>query len=126
AGTGAAVSPEGVATKVAAHYQLEIAPGASETVLLRLASERHAAPFTDAEQIFADRIAEADALYATLAEGRLTEDEARVERQALAGLIWSKQTFNFDVAQWLDGDPAGPPPPESRKHRRNSQWRHHN
>ena len=93
---------------------------------MRLSSERHAAPFSDAERIFADRIAEADAFYAALAENRLTEDEARVQRQALAGLIWSKQVFNFDVAQWLDGDPAGPPPPESRKHGRNSEWRHHN
>jgi hypothetical protein len=74
----------------------------------------------------ADRIADADALYAALGHGRLTEDEARVQRQALAGLIWSKQVFNFDVAQWLDGDPAGPPPPAARKHGRNSQWRHHN
>jgi hypothetical protein len=56
----------------------------------------------------------------------LTEDEARVQRQALAGLIWSKQYYNYDVAQWLDGDPAGPPPPPERKQGRNSQWRHHN
>ena len=49
-----------------------------------------------------------------------------MQRQALAGLIWSKQYFNYDVAQWLDGDPAGPAPPDSRKHGRNSQWRHHN
>jgi hypothetical protein len=121
-----AVNPAGVGTKGAAHYQFQIAPGATETVLLRLSSERHAAPFSDAERIFVDRVAEADAFYAALAENRLTEDEARVQRQALAGLIWSKQVFNFDVAQWLDGDPAGPPPPESRKHGRNSGWRHHN
>ena len=85
---------------------MTIAPGATETILLRLSNDRHAAPFADADQIFADRIAEADALYATLAQDRLTEDEARVQRQALAGLIWSKQVFNFDVAQWLDGDPG--------------------
>jgi hypothetical protein len=121
-----AVNSAGVGTKGAAHYQFQIAPGATETVLLRLSSERHAAPFSDAERIFVDRVAEADAFYAALAENRLTEDEARVQRQALAGLIWSKQVFNFDVAQWLDGDPAGPPPPESRKHGRNSGWRHHN
>jgi hypothetical protein len=125
-GHSEAVNSAGVGTKGAAHYQFQIAPGATETVLLRLSSERHAAPFSDAERIFDDRIAEADAFYAALAENRLTEDEARVQRQALAGLIWSKQVFNFDVAQWLDGDPAGPPPPESRKHGRNSGWRHHN
>ena len=121
-----AVNPDGIGTKLAAHYVFQIAPGATETVLLRLTSDRHAAPFADAERVFADRIVEADALYGALAEGRLSEDVARVQRQALAGLIWSKQTFIFDVAQWLDGDPAGPPPPEARKHGRNSQWRHHN
>ncbi len=125
-GNSGAVNPDGVGTKVAAHYQIHIAPGASETILLRLSSERQAAPFTDANRAFADRIAEADALYASLAEGRLTEDEAHVQRQALAGLIWSKQYFLFDVTQWLAGDPAGPPAPEPRKRGRNSQWRHHN
>ena len=121
-----AVNPARVGTKATARYQFQIAPGATETILLRLASERHAAPFSGADRIFADRRAEADAFYETLAQGRLAEDEARVQRQALAGLIWSKQVFNFDVGQWLDGDPAGPPPSESRKHGRNSQWRHHN
>ncbi|MCD6058848.1 MAG: uncharacterized protein K0Q89_2378, partial [Thermomicrobiales bacterium] len=125
-GQSGAVNPDDVGTKAAAHYLFQIAPGATETVLLRLESERNASPFTDAEQIFADRIAEADAFYAALAQGRLTDDEARVQRQALAGLIWSKQVFNFDVGQWLDGDPAGPPLPEARKYGRNSQWRHHN
>jgi hypothetical protein len=125
AGQSGAVNPDDVGTKVAAHYLFQIAPGATETVLLRLESERNASSFTDAEQIFADRITEADTFYATLAEDRLTEDESRVQRQALAGLIWTKQVFNFDVAQWLDGDPASPPP-EARKHGRNSQWRHHN
>ncbi len=121
-----AVNPAGVGTKVAARYRLMIAPGATQTVLLRLSTERQAEPFADAAQIFADRITEADALYAGLAGGSLNEDEARVQRQALAGLIWSKQYFNYDVAQWLDGDPAGPAPPDSRKRGRNSLWRHHN
>ena len=126
AGRDDAVNPAGNGTKVAAHYVLDLAPGETQTVLLRLGSERSAAPFAEAGRIFSERIAEADTLYATLGDGRLTEDEARVQRQALAGLIWSKQVFIFDVAQWLDGDPAGPPPPESRKYGRNSQWRHHN
>src|SRR5215213_4571905 len=67
-GQSEAVNPAGFGTKGAAHYQFQIAPGATETVLLRLSSERHAAPFSDAERIFADRIAEADAYYAALAE----------------------------------------------------------
>jgi hypothetical protein len=121
-----AVNPDGVGTKVSARYQLEIGSGATETILLRLANDRHASPFEGADKTFATRKAEADALYATLAQGKLSEDEARIQRQALAGLIWTKQVFNFDVAQWLDGDPAGPPPPAARKNGRNSQWRHHN
>jgi hypothetical protein len=125
-GHSGAVNPGEVGTKVAALYRLDLAPGASETVLLRLASDRYPAPFGDAAEVFADRIAEADALYASLSGGRLPEDEARVQRQALAGLIWSKQTYLFDVAAWLDGDPGAPPPPAARRNGRNSQWRHHN
>jgi hypothetical protein len=125
-GCGEAVNPDGVGTKVSAHYVLEIAPGATEAVLLRLSTDRHPSPFAEVDRLFAERIVEADAFYAALAQDRLTEDEARVQRQALAGLIWSKQTFIFDVAQWLDGDPAGPPPPPARRRGRNSQWRHHN
>jgi hypothetical protein len=125
AGNAGAVNPDHVGTKVAAHYAFEIAPGATETVLLRLSRDRHGSPFADAGSVFSDRIDEADALYAELARGRLSEDEGRVQRQALAGLIWTKQYFNYDVAQWLDGDPGGSPP-EARKQGRNSQWRHHN
>ena len=122
-----AVNPDGVGTKVAAHYRFDDRAGRDrDGPACASRTSAMPQPFADAERIFADRIAEADALYAALAQGRLTEDEARVQRQALAGLIWSKQFFNFDVAQWLDGDPAGPPPPEARKHGRNSQWRHHN
>ena len=69
-GQSGAVNPDDVGTKAAAHYLFQIAPGATETVLLRLESERNASPFTDAEQIFADRIAEADAFYAALGEDR--------------------------------------------------------
>ncbi len=125
-GNSGVVNPDSAGTKVAAHYAFEIAPGSAETVLLRLSSDRHTAPFLDAELVFDNRIAGADALYAELARGRLPEDEARVQRQALAGLIWSKQYYNYDVTQWLEGDPATPAPPSSRKQGRNSQWRHHN
>ena len=126
-GGAEAVNPDGVGTKVAAHYRLEIAPGATEidpaAAFVRATCRSRSPTPTRSSPT---RIAEADAFYAALAEGRLTEDEARVQRQALAGLIWTKQYYNYDVAQWLDGDPAGPPPPEARRHGRNSQWRHHN
>lgn len=121
-----AVSPGAAGTKVSARYVVEVAPGATRSVQLRLSSERISKPFAEADQILANRKAEADRFYSNLTHGRLTEDEARVQRQALAGLIWTKQYYNYDVAQWLDGDPAGPPPDESRKQGRNGQWRHHN
>ncbi len=117
------VNPESVGTKVAAHYRLTLAAGATEVVLLRLAKGDPRPPAPDADTVFASRIAEADAFYATLAGDGLTRDEALVQRQAFAGLIWSKQWYHFDVAEWLDGDPASAPPPAARQHGRNSDWR---
>jgi hypothetical protein len=121
-----AVNSDGTGTKVAARYLLNVAPGATETILLRLSNEQQSDPFGGAGRVLSKRIVEADELYGALAQRALSEDEARIQRQALAGLIWSKQYYNFDVSQWLEGDPASPPPPEGHKHGRNSQWRHHN
>ena len=72
-----------------------------------------------------EREAEADALYAGLL-GHLDDEAAMIVRQALAGMMWTKQWFHYDVEQWLDGDPAGPPPPEGRDRGRNHEWRHLN
>ena len=124
-----AVNPEGTGTKVAAHYVITLQPGQSETVLLRLCAARRKLPppdpFIDAAAVFTARIAEADAFYAPLAIG--LDAEARlIQRQAYAGLIWSKQFYHFDVARWLSGDPVGPPPPPDRNHGRNAGWRHLN
>jgi hypothetical protein len=116
------VNPAGTGTKMAAHYALTIAPGATETVLLRLAKGPARAPAPDADDLFATRIAEADAFYATLTAGTLTADEALVQRQAFAGLIWCKQSYHYDVSEWLAGDPAGPAPPDAREHGRNHDW----
>jgi len=118
-----AVNAEQTGTKVSAHYHLTIPPGSTETVLLRLAKGRVAVPFDDALAILAARIAEADAFHASIGAGGLTDDQALVQRQAFAGLLWSKQLYHYDVAEWLDGDPASPPPPESRRHGRNAGWR---
>ncbi len=118
-----AVNPAGTGTKVAAHYELEIAPGASERIDLRL-SRRPAGPDGTADEIFAGRIAEADAFYQTFGPADMPDDARRVQRQAFAGLLWSKQFYHYDVATWLEGDPAGPTPPESRKQGRNADWRH--
>jgi len=115
------VNAEGVGTKVAAHYALTIEPGATQTIFLRLSATQHSTPFADAETTFATRIGEADEFYHAISTAQ-TEDEFLVQRQALAGLLWSKQFYYYDVDQWLRGDPAGPPPPPQRS--RNKGWRH--
>ena len=115
------VNPDGVGTKVAAHYALTIEPGATQTIFLRLSADQHSTPFADAETTFTTRIGEADEFYHAISTAQ-TEDEFVVQRQALAGLLWSKQFYYYDVDQWLRGDPAGPPPPPQRS--RNKGWRH--
>jgi hypothetical protein len=120
------VNPDGVGTKVAAHYTFVIAPGATEMIMLRLSSVQHQAPFTDAEQIFAVRQAEAESFYATYTAKCLSEDARLVQRQAFAGLLWSKQFYFYEVDTWLQGDPTGPRPPDSRLFGRNSEWQHLN
>ncbi len=125
-GAKGAVNPAGAGTKVAAQYRAMVAPGATWTILLRLSAGRHVAPFAGAAHVFAARRAEADAFYAPLAAGQMSEDARRVQRQAFAGLLWSKQFYHYDVARWLEGDPAGPPPPQERQRGRNADWRHLN
>ena len=125
-GTQGTVNPDSVGTKVAAHYTFTIAPGATETILLRLSSTQHGAPFAGAEEVFETRQAEADSFYMTCGAKNLSEDARSVQRQAFAGLLWSKQFYDYDVEMWLQGDPAGPPPPDSHKFGRNSEWRHLN
>jgi hypothetical protein len=115
------VNPEGMGTKVAAHYRMVIEPGATQTILLRLSAKQQSTPFAGAADLFTTRIAEANEFYRTVSTAQ-TDDERAVQRQALAGLLWSKQFFYYDVDQWLRGDPAGPPPPPGRS--RNKGWRH--
>ncbi|MFN0074285.1 MAG: MGH1-like glycoside hydrolase domain-containing protein, partial [Chloroflexota bacterium] len=112
-------------TKMAAHYQLMVSPGATEVVRLRLSAERHPSPFKDFHAIFAQRRAEADEFYCEFASN-LSEDERRVQRQAFAGLMWCKQHYHFNVQEWLDGDPAQPSPPAGRLDGRNRDWFHLN
>jgi hypothetical protein len=118
------VNPELKGTKAAAHYALDLAPGQTQTLRLRLTGRANSQPFQDFEATFALRRKEADEFYATVMPERLSDDERDVMRQAFAGLMWTKQYFGYDVDQWLNGDPAGPPPPSQRKHGRNSEWTH--
>ena len=112
-------------TKAAAIYRRTIAAGASATIRVRLSpSPAKASPFADFEQVFDQRKSEADAFYARLQSNVEDEDLRRIQRQAYAGILWSKQFFYYDVTQWLEGDPAQPKPPRSRLAGRNNDWPH--
>lgn len=119
-----AVNPARTGTKVAAHYVFELAPGASATVCVLLGPTARALPTVPWSQIVDQRRAEADEYYAALQRGFVDDDRKRVHRQALAGMLWSKQYYHFDVREWLEGDPRSPQPPEARKTGRNADWGH--
>jgi hypothetical protein len=118
------VNPAVTGTKAAAHYTLMVGPGRPETILLRLSARRPVTPFATAVQILTAREAEADAFFQAVAPMEMSDDARRVQRQAFAGLLWSKQYYTYDVARWLEGDPAGPPPDNGRREGRNAAWRH--
>jgi hypothetical protein len=122
------INPQRVGTKAAAHYKFMIPPGERISVRLRLTrvGERKnvADPFANFDEIFKKRRDEANEFYTELAPPALGEEHRAIQRQALAGMLWSKQFYHYIVEQWLDGDPGQPPPPEERKEGRNSGWRH--
>ena len=120
-----AVNAAGNGTKAAGLYLRTVPARSSVTVRVRLrAGEQRSGAFADFDDIFSQRIAEADLFYAARQKGIDDEDMCRIQRQAFAGMLWNKQFYDFNVRQWLNGDPLQPPPPESRKHGRNSDWRH--
>jgi hypothetical protein len=123
-GQTTAVNPAQHGTKAAAHYQFTVEPGQPQTVRLRLSQPAHEAPFADFDQLFAARRSEADEFYDCIQEDLTNADARNVQRQAFAGMLWSKQFYYYDVSQWLDGDPGRPTPPAQRHQGRNHAWRH--
>jgi hypothetical protein len=140
----ATVNPQRQGTKCSFWYQLTLGGGASAELRLRLRpvpADEASADGTSADGASADgalgdgplgaeftavnarRQGEADEFYAELSPAGASADEAMVMRQAFAGLLWSKQLYNYDVTRWLDGDPAQPQPPGQRLTGRNSRWR---
>jgi hypothetical protein len=148
-----AVNPEQIGTKASALYQFRVEAGSSTTMKLRLTDqesfvwsagvrnvskgpvrkslgaaaatlERKDAFGQTFDRTFAQRIAEADEFYSHRMPKNLSKDAQAVQRQAFAGMLWSKQFYHYEVNSWLEGDPAGPEPPESRKHGRNKEWGH--
>ncbi len=98
-GQGEAVNPAKAGTKAAAHYTLEVQAGGSTTVRLRLTAAPVGDAFSGFEGIFEKRIGDADEFYQRITPKSLSEDECRVHRQALAGMLWSKQYYYFDLEQ---------------------------
>ena len=112
-----AVRPDGRGTKAALHYQFMVpARRLGHAAPAVHATRRPPDALADVDSIIAARQAEADAFYSGLAPREATADERLVQRQALAGLLWTKQSYLFDVAHWLDGDD-----PRSRRRRRGAQ-----
>jgi len=120
----ASVNPANHGTKAAFRHHLSVGPGQTAFVHLRLSLTGKSAE--DFEQLMTTREREANEFYAELIPAGATPDEAMVLREALAGMLWSKQFYHYDVERWLEGDPAGPTPPEARWHGRNSGWEHLN
>jgi hypothetical protein len=116
-----AVNPASEGTKAAALYRADLDPGATATIHLRLAPDG-TPPAADADQVFAQRQAEADEFYATCLGKGYTDESRRIARQACAGLMWNKQFFFYSVTQWLEGDPTQPAPPPGRDQGRNHDW----
>ncbi len=111
-------------TKLAAHHRLELPPGGRAVVRYRMSQRELAAPFADFDAIVGARRREADEYYAELQRDLADADARLVQRQAFAGMIWSKQYFGYDVRRWLLGDEGQPTPPEARKYGRNVDWDH--
>ena len=118
----AAVNPSGRGTKCAARYHLTIGASEHAVLRLRLTNTPTAAPFEGFAHVFDQRRREADEFYAGIIPSHLGTDAKNVMRQALAGLLWSKQYYHYVVREWLDGDPGQPPPPPERLAGRNHEW----
>ena len=124
-GNPAATNPVRAGTKCAAWHVLDIPSGGQVTLRCRFRPSRMSAePFQDFDAVFALRQTEAEEFYGVLQADIVNADARHVQRQALAGMLWSKQFYCFDALRWMDGDPGQPPPPAERRWGRNHEWRH--
>ncbi|MBP1687207.1 MAG: uncharacterized protein H6Q33_3350 [Deltaproteobacteria bacterium] len=128
-GASGAVNPAHAGTKAAAHYACTLAEGGTVTLRLRLTDTEpgdpeHLVTAAEFDAIVEERQREADAFYATVIPAGLSSDADSVMRQALAGVLWSKQFYYYEVSRWLRGDLAMPEPPRKRRRGRNYEWAH--
>lgn len=120
-----AVDPNQTGTKAAIHYFFPaVGPGKSVVLHLRLTNKKMKNPLKEVESVIALRKKEADHFYESVHPKGATAEEKMIQRQALAGMVWNKQIYIYDVSRWLQGDNPKDPPPESRKWIRNYHWRH--
>jgi len=119
-----AVNPGRGGTKAAAYYILKVAAGGNQVVRLRLSAHPPGNPFETFDQVFATRQQEADEFYDRITPRSLSEDERRVHRQALAGMLWSKQFYHFDLDRWLSEHQAHPMTGADSRNVRNTEWFH--
>ena len=119
------LNPDRGGTKAAAEYDLSVPGGQTLIIRLRLNKEAHTVnPFLGFEEIFTQRISEAEAFYQALQQNMAPGEGRQVQRQAFAGLLWSKQFYHYNVSKWLQGDSVYPPPPAQRRQGRNKEWQH--
>lgn len=119
-----AVHPGQRGTKAAALYALDVPPGGSRTIRIRLSAARPTDAFADFDEVFTSRIGDADEFYRRITPESLGEDERRIHRQALAGMLWSKQYYHYDLERWLREHKGHPLTPDARAGVRNSEWFH--
>jgi len=119
------INAEKKGTKAAVNYDRTVTANQSITLRLRLSADAKNG-FDDFDQLFIKRSAEADAFYKDLQKNQTDTDRTMIQRQAFAGMLWSKQFYYYNIHQWLGGDPAEPPPPVQRLSGRNIQWQHLN
>lgn len=126
-GKASAVNRDRAGTKAAARYRLRLEGGQTKAIRMRLSLNPGVDDFdSHFDELFERRSREADEFYDAIVPPDLQEDERRVQRQAFAALLWSKQFYHYNVRRWLRGDAAGAPPPSERLHGRNSGWTHLN
>jgi hypothetical protein len=123
-GNANAVNPAKTGTKAAAHYALDVPAGGSKVVRLRLSAQPAADAFAKFDQIFEQRLVDANEFYDRITPKNLSEDEKRVHRQALAGMLWSKQYYYFDLDKWLLEHDSHPILGSKKGRSRNAEWFH--
>ena len=123
-GEPGATNPARIGTKAAARYDRTLQPGETLTLRLRLTAQAEEPPFERADRMFEIRMREADEFYDALQPASMAPDLKSIQRQALAGMLWSKQFYHYDINHWLQGDPNQPTPPAQRLAGRNHDWMH--